>query len=39
MISKYKAELLENLSAPFERGASAGQQDQDTEYCMRSLVS
>ncbi len=31
MISKWKAEFLENLSATFEREESAGQQDQDTE--------
>lgn len=31
MISKWKTEFLENLSATFEREESAGQQDQDTE--------
>lgn len=31
MISKWKAEFLENLSATFEREESAGGQDQDTE--------
>jgi transposase len=31
MISKWKAEFLENLSATFEREESAGQQDLDTE--------
>lgn len=31
MISKWKAEFLENLSATFERSESAEFQDQDTE--------
>lgn len=31
MISKWKAEFLENLSATFERTESAEVQDQDTE--------
>lgn len=31
MISKWKAEFMENLSATFEREEPAGQQDQDTE--------
>lgn len=31
MISKWKAEFLENLSATFEREESADRQDQDTE--------
>ncbi len=31
MVSKWKAEFLENLSATFEREAPAQQQDQDTE--------
>jgi transposase-like protein len=31
VISKWKAEFLENLSATFEREESAGHQEQDTE--------
>jgi hypothetical protein len=31
MISKWKAEFLENLSATFERSESTEVQDQDTE--------
>ena len=31
MISKWRAEFLENLSATFEREESAGHQEQDTE--------
>jgi hypothetical protein len=39
MISKWKAEFLENLSATFERSESTEVQDQDTEKLMLPSAS